>query len=207
MRGSSHLRHSRRQLRHTRACHGHLAVNTTKPAHSHQLHHRRALPPPSFLPPFPSYPCLPRVSRRHLHQALAHSPQLHHRRALPPPSFLPPFPSYPCLPRVSRRHLHQALAHSPQLHHRRALPPPSFPPPTPSYPCLPRVSRRQHHQALAHSPNPTIAAPTSPVIPAPYSVIPVLATGISPPPPPRPRTVTTPAHSPPPFSLGEEATR
>ena len=209
-------RHSRPQLRHTRARHGYLAATSTNAAHSHQLRHRRALPLPSFPPPTPSYPCLPRVSRHHQHP----SPRTATNSTIAapyPPSLPPPTPSYPCLPRVSRHHQHPsprtatnsaiaaptspfipapnsvipvlATGISPSTPPRpRAqpptppsprLPPPSFPPPTPSYPCLPRVSRRHTTKPSRKAPNSAIAAPTSPVIPAPDSVIPVLATGMT----------------------------
>ena len=70
------------KLRHTRACRGYLAEFCTEPRACSR--HPRAYLCPTHAPKLPSYPRLPRVSRRVLHGA---------PRLLPPPPRLPP--SYP----------------------------------------------------------------------------------------------------------------
>ena len=138
-------------FRHTRA----------KPAPSHPQpfsRHTRA--------PFPSYPRLPRVSRRAAHHAPPPPPLPRSDRSRAPADFCRGAPRGRSAQEQRRRAQDSVLdpgeIPAPPFRHTRAKPAPSHPQPFsrhtrapfPSYPRLPRVSRCDEHQAPPPPPLP-----------------------------------------------------
>ena len=192
-----HLRHTRaRHLRHTRACRGYLAVSSTQAppplpplrappdgprrsgggGRARLRAERSVIPAPRQIRHTggrdPSYPRLPRVSRRVLHPSPA--PRFPHseRRRTARAGVMEeaargsaqnaagyPRPATSVIPALARSVI-PALARSVIP----ALPPPSYPRlPPPSYPRLPRVSRRvQHPSPAPASPTPSAAGRPAP---------------------------------------------